>query len=173
MFCREFKKGVVVLKQQTVHVWAQTVFIPASVWLPSLKTLDTIGNCQRPVFSLGVSQHMHKTTNLWKFELKKLRDKKWKKKPCYTKLCDFRCLISRPQILNLRSWNQIIRKLLLSWKLRHFRFYANNDFEWIPIVSTAFTWGVQNININWFKMARLRDLHVQTLQNTGERILDS
>ena len=24
-----------------------------------LKTLDTIGNCQRPVFSLGVSQHMH------------------------------------------------------------------------------------------------------------------
>ena len=29
-----------------------------------LKTLDTIGICQRPVFSLGVSQHMHKTTNL-------------------------------------------------------------------------------------------------------------
>ena len=27
-----------------------------------LKTLDTIGNCQRPVFSLGVSQHMHKIT---------------------------------------------------------------------------------------------------------------
>ena len=25
-----------------------------------LKTLDTIGNCQRLVFSLGVSQHMHK-----------------------------------------------------------------------------------------------------------------
>ena len=25
-----------------------------------LKTLDTIGNCQRPVFSLAVSQHMHK-----------------------------------------------------------------------------------------------------------------
>ena len=34
-----------------------------------LKTLDTIGNCQRPVFSLGVSQHMHKITNLWKFKL--------------------------------------------------------------------------------------------------------
>ena len=27
------------------------------------------GDCQRPVFSLGVSQHMHKITNLWKFEL--------------------------------------------------------------------------------------------------------
>ena len=29
-----------------------------------LKTLDTIGKCQRPVFSVGVSQHMHKLTNL-------------------------------------------------------------------------------------------------------------
>ena len=29
-----------------------------------LKTVDTIGNCQNPVFSLGVSQHMHKVTNL-------------------------------------------------------------------------------------------------------------
>ena len=29
-----------------------------------LKILDTIGNCQRPVFSLSVSQHMHKITNL-------------------------------------------------------------------------------------------------------------
>ena len=27
---------------------------------PSLKTMDTIGKRQRPVFSLGVSQHMHK-----------------------------------------------------------------------------------------------------------------
>ena len=31
-------------------------------------TLDTFGNCQRPIFSLGVSQHnfMHSITNLWK-----------------------------------------------------------------------------------------------------------
>ena len=27
-------------------------------------TLDTAGNCQGPVFSLGVSQHMHEITNL-------------------------------------------------------------------------------------------------------------
>ena len=33
------------------------------------KKLDTIGNCQRPVFSLCVSQHMHKVTNLRIFEL--------------------------------------------------------------------------------------------------------
>ena len=34
--------------------------------IASLKTLDTIGNCQRLVFTVGVSQHtcMHKITNL-------------------------------------------------------------------------------------------------------------
>ena len=42
------------------------------VWLYTtkwLKKMDTIGNCQRPVFSLRVSQHMHNITHLWKFEL--------------------------------------------------------------------------------------------------------
>ena len=33
-----------------------------------LKTLNTFGNCQRPVFSLGVSQHLQKITNVWTFE---------------------------------------------------------------------------------------------------------
>ena len=46
---------------------------------------------------------MHKITNLWKFELNrpsKLRDNNERKKhPCHTKLCAFRCLIGRPQIL--------------------------------------------------------------------------
>ena len=41
----------------------------ASAPCKPLRALDTIGNCQRPVFSLGVSQVMHKITNLWKFEL--------------------------------------------------------------------------------------------------------
>ena len=136
-------------------------FYPMIPWMDSmallflppwwqLKTVDTIGNCQRPVFSLGVSKHMHTRTNLWKFELKwssKLRDmNEVKKHPCRTKLFAFIWLISRPQILNLRSWNQIRWKLLLSRKLRHFRgsrfsqcfilsnlyqerFYANNYFE--------------------------------------------
>ena len=31
-----------------------------------LKALDTFGNCQRPVFVLGVSKHMPKITTLWK-----------------------------------------------------------------------------------------------------------
>ena len=53
-----------------------------------LKTVDTIGSCQRPVFSLGVSQHIiHKITNLWKFELNrssKLRENNQRKinPPC-------------------------------------------------------------------------------------------
>ena len=47
-----------------------------------LKTLDTIGNCQRPVVLFGVSYICIKITNLWKFEhnwLSKLRDKNGKK----------------------------------------------------------------------------------------------
>ena len=128
-----------------------------------LKTVDTIGNCQRLAFTVGVSQHMHKITHLYKFELNqssKLRDNNERRKhPCRTKLCAFRWLISRPQVLNLRSQNQIRGKLLLSRKLWHFRgnrfsqcfipstsphyssvrkVYVNNYFEYLPIVSTAF-----------------------------------
>ena len=98
----------------TVSLWlAITIFIfsiskcTLCTFFFSLKTLDTIGNCQRPLSSLGVSQHMHIITNLWQFELNrssKLRDNNERKiTPCHTKLCAFRCLISRPQILNLRS----------------------------------------------------------------------
>ena len=35
-----------------------------------LKALYTFGNCQRPVFSIGVSHHKH--TSLWKFGLNRL-----------------------------------------------------------------------------------------------------
>ena len=31
---------------------------------PVLRALNTFGNCQRPVFSLGVSHHKHKITSL-------------------------------------------------------------------------------------------------------------
>ena len=51
----------------------------------TLKTLETIGNCQRLVFSLGVSQHMHNITDLGKFELNwssKLRDNNERKTLC-------------------------------------------------------------------------------------------
>ena len=55
-----------------------------------LKTLDTFGHCQRPVFSLGVSQHMRKITNLWNFELNrssKLRDNNERKSTYVTRSC--------------------------------------------------------------------------------------
>ena len=82
--------------------------------------------------------------------------------PCHTELCAFRRLISIPQILNLRSRNQIRGKLFLSRsRLRYFMtegaishivlyhqklpvtryqlsFYTNNYFKKLPTVSTAF-----------------------------------
>ena len=106
--------------------------------IAGLMAEDTIGNCQGLAFTVGVSQHMHKITNLWKFELKrssKLRDNNEEKKhPCHTKLCAFRWLISRPQVLNLRSRNQICGKLLLSRKLWHFR---GSRFSQCFILSTS------------------------------------
>ena len=62
-------------------------------WVCRLKLKDTghyFGNCQRPVFSLTVSQHMHKITNLWKFKLNrssKLRDKNGRKNTLVTRSC--------------------------------------------------------------------------------------
>ena len=56
----------------------------------TLKTLDSIGNCQRPLFPLGISQLMHKITNLWKFELNwssKLRDNNEIKNTFVTRSC--------------------------------------------------------------------------------------
>ena len=90
----------------------------------ALNILDTIGNCQRTVVSLGVTQHVHKIINLWKYELNwwsKLQanyDNKRKKHPCHTKLCATRCLISE---LVVRSRNQVRGKLLLSQKSCNFR----------------------------------------------------
>ena len=47
------------------------------------KDMDTIGNRQTLVCTVGVSQHMHKILNMWKFELdrlSKLRDINERKK---------------------------------------------------------------------------------------------
>ena len=103
-----------------------------------LKTLETIGICQRSVFSLGVSQHMHKITNLGKFELNwssEFWDNYERKNTLVKRSCLLLdAMISRPQILNLRSQNQICGKLLLSWKLRHFR---GSRFSQCFILSTS------------------------------------
>ena len=66
-----------------------------------LKAVDTIGNCQRPVFSLGVSKHMHKIPNLWKFELD------WssvlREVVCFQML-DFENSNSELEVLKSNSW---------------------------------------------------------------------
>ena len=55
-----------------------------------LKALYTFGNCQRPVFSLGVSHYKHKITSPWKFGLNrssKLRRKWWEKNTLVGRIC--------------------------------------------------------------------------------------
>ena len=55
-----------------------------------LKAVDTIGNCQRLAFTVGVSQHMHKITNLWKFKLNwlsKLQEINERKNTLVTQSC--------------------------------------------------------------------------------------
>ena len=45
------------------------IFVSVLACKNVLKGRYTFGNCQRPIFSFGVSHHMHKITNLWKFGL--------------------------------------------------------------------------------------------------------
>ena len=54
----------------------------------SFKCLDMVGNC--PVFSLGVSQNMHKISNLYKFWLNwslKLQGNNERKTPLFAQIC--------------------------------------------------------------------------------------
>ena len=80
-----------------------------------LMTVDTIGYCLRPIFTVGVSQHMLKITHLWKFELNrsmKLRDINEKKKKqgvvsqrvvCFQML-DFETSSSKSEVSKSNSW---------------------------------------------------------------------
>ena len=105
--------GTILHIQTEIHVPNCFFNVDSTRPVTFLKTLDTIGKCQRPVFSLAVSQHMHKITNLWKFELNwssNLRDNYERKKhPCHTKLCAFRWLIfetssSKSEVFKSNSW---------------------------------------------------------------------
>ena len=72
-----------------------------------LKTLYTFGNCQRPVFLIiGVSQHLHKITNMWKFGLNwssKLWDNKGRKNTLVTRSCVLRCSKSNSEVSKSNS----------------------------------------------------------------------
>ena len=77
------------LLKYSINVWKR---FHTLVHLNELKGRYTIGNCQRPVFSLGVSQNMHKITNLWKFQLSwnwssKLRDNNERKNTLVKRSC--------------------------------------------------------------------------------------
>ena len=59
------------------------------IYAYKLKTLDIIGNCQRPVFSLAVSQHMHEVTNFELNRSSKLRENSERKIILVTQSCVF------------------------------------------------------------------------------------
>ena len=68
-------------------LWGKCVQEP---WAGHLKAVDTIGNCQRLAFKVGVSQHVYKIKNLWKFELNRssnLRDNSERKNTLVTRSC--------------------------------------------------------------------------------------
>ena len=56
--------GLLLYAYVGIHQMRQLIFDNYQRWTFPLKTVDTIGNCQRLVFTVGVSQHMHKITNL-------------------------------------------------------------------------------------------------------------
>ena len=56
--------------QETIHGKQERTALPLlKIKKNHLKALDLFGNFQRPVISLGISQHLHYNTNLWKFRL--------------------------------------------------------------------------------------------------------
>ena len=87
-------------EQWTWRQWRQLPSLPPWSIRPS--------HCQRPVVSLGVSQHIHKITNLWKFRLNwssKLQEIiERKKHSCCTNLRAFICL---REMLETQSLSQI------------------------------------------------------------------
>ena len=96
-------------------------------------TVDTFGNCQRPVFSLGVSQHMHKITNLCKFG-KSCEVIMEEKAPlshevvCFQML-DFVTSKSNSEVLKSNSWKitSFLNTTLLQREPFLTMFYNNNS----------------------------------------------
>ena len=74
------------------------------------------GNCQRPVFSLGVFHHKHRITSLCKFGLNMVIEvarKWWKKKHPWTNLCAFK-------------WNKrLLARSLFIIIVRNYLFFKN------------------------------------------------
>ena len=90
-----------------------------------LKTLDTISNCQKPVFSLGVSHHMHKITTCENFSSIGRRSCEITMKKIITfshevvcfQMLYFETSSSKSEVSKSHSW----KITFFSRKLRHFR----------------------------------------------------
>ena len=108
------KKALFILTDGVVTIGDDPSALAQSLRWIYLKGRYTIGNCQRPVFSLGVSQHMHKITNLWTFELNwssKLRENDERKNTLVGRIC---VLSDRNKRLLARS------RLLFQWEITSF-----------------------------------------------------
>ena len=107
-----------------------------------LKGRYTFGYCQRPVFSLGVSQRKHKITNLWNFEpnwSSKLQENDERKK---TPLLDeFVCFQIGIKEFWLEVFYYLSEKLSLSQNLCYFR---GSRFSQCFILSTALQCSLQS-----------------------------
>ena len=108
-------------QQFLILVWQIMKFMLETVFRWNISLYD---NCQRPVFSPGVSQHMHKIINLSKFSLigrRSCENKNERKTPLSHKLCALTCLNSRLQPRFRNQLNYFTEKLRLSQKLRYLR----------------------------------------------------
>ena len=100
--------GKIVITQDFVKV-LRVYFVSYNnlyILIVHLKGRYTFGNCQIPVFSLGVSHHNHKITSLWKFglnRLSKLRENDERKNTLVGRIC----------VLSDRNKRLLARSLLL------------------------------------------------------------
>ena len=97
--------------------------------------------CQRPVFSLGVSQHMHKITNLWTIWGQLVFEVAREKHQCCI-LCAFRCIINLgcSWIFTIFEWEiaSFSKTLLLQREPVLSLFYTINSFTYIAFLVTKF-----------------------------------
>ena len=99
-----------------------------------LKGRYTFGNSQRPLFSLGVSQHKHKITSGWKFELKFNQSCEKMMREKTPLLDEFVCFQIRIKDFWLEVFYYFSEKLPLSQNLCYFR---GSRFSQCFILSTA------------------------------------
>ena len=80
------------------NLWTMC-FVSYKMYPTPSEALNTFGNCQRPVFSLGVNQHVYKLpVEIWTQWSSELRANNGRKTPFSHKLCAFRCLNLIPQL---------------------------------------------------------------------------